>query len=362
MTVNQKMTALADAIRELSGTTEPLTIDDMVSRIREVSAIFIFNIAEGTFVSLTDSAERILRGLKLFGKTVQNGTPMPSAPVALESMGEGGNIAVSVCGKNLFAGAEPGSVSASGEEITSANDTARRTPFIGCKPGDKFAFSKAIEFTGTSDNGMIRCFDKNKVLVRSITALPYNSLSNVLTIPAGVAYFRFVQFGYARYENVNIQIEKNEVVTEYEAPVAFKQLIVPTSDGLPGIPVSANGNYTDENGQQWICDEIDFAKGKYIQRVGKIASYAGQNITRAYLSTTGQLSTGATVLYQMEMPVEINLPAEILAAYSSLCTHNPNTTIYSDSGVWMVVKYAADTKTYVDGKFSEMAVALMNNV
>ena len=29
-------------------------------------------------------------------------------------------------------------------------------------------------------------------------------------------------------------------------------------NGLPGIPVDAGGNYTDANGQQWICDEIDF--------------------------------------------------------------------------------------------------------
>lgn len=41
--------------------------------------------------------------------------------------------------------------------------------------------------------------------------------------------------------------------------------------GLPGIPVTTGGNYTDENGQQWFCDEIDFKKGVYIQRVGRFA-------------------------------------------------------------------------------------------
>lgn len=44
-------------------------------------------------------------------------------------------------------------------------------------------------------------------------------------------------------------------------------LPVSTPNGLPGIPVSSGGNYTDENGQQWICDEIDFKRGKYVQRV-----------------------------------------------------------------------------------------------
>lgn len=36
---------------------------------------------------------------------------------------------------------------------------------------------------------------------------------------------------------------------------------------LHGIPVNTGGNYTDANGQQWICDEIDFARGVHIQRV-----------------------------------------------------------------------------------------------
>ncbi|MBR5004187.1 MAG: hypothetical protein IKY14_01825, partial [Erysipelotrichaceae bacterium] len=34
---------------------------------------------------------------------------------------------------------------------------------------------------------------------------------------------------------------------------------------LHGIPVTSGGNYTDADGQEWICDEVDFAKRKYIQ-------------------------------------------------------------------------------------------------
>lgn len=42
---------------------------------------------------------------------------------------------------------------------------------------------------------------------------------------------------------------------------------VSTPNGLPGLPVDSGGNYTDSNGQQWICDEMDFKRGKYVQRV-----------------------------------------------------------------------------------------------
>lgn len=38
---------------------------------------------------------------------------------------------------------------------------------------------------------------------------------------------------------------------------------------LAGVPVASGGNYTDNNGQQWVCDEVDFARGVYVQRVGK---------------------------------------------------------------------------------------------
>ena len=44
-------------------------------------------------------------------------------------------------------------------------------------------------------------------------------------------------------------------------------MTIATPNGLPGIPVATGGNYTDANGQQWICDEIDFARGVYVQRV-----------------------------------------------------------------------------------------------
>ena len=47
-------------------------------------------------------------------------------------------------------------------------------------------------------------------------------------------------------------------------PSPFKPL---TSS--PGVPASKDGNYTDPNGQQWICDEIDLERGKYVQRTAE---------------------------------------------------------------------------------------------
>ena len=49
-----------------------------------------------------------------------------------------------------------------------------------------------------------------------------------------------------------------------------QQLSIQTPNGLPGIPVDSGGNFTDADGQQWVCDEIDLKRGKYVQRVGKV--------------------------------------------------------------------------------------------
>ena len=46
-----------------------------------------------------------------------------------------------------------------------------------------------------------------------------------------------------------------------------QSLTISTPTGLPGIPVDSGGNYTDAAGQQWVCDEIDFARGVYVQRI-----------------------------------------------------------------------------------------------
>ena len=47
-------------------------------------------------------------------------------------------------------------------------------------------------------------------------------------------------------------------------------LTLPTPNGLPGIPVTSGGNYTDPQGQQWVCDEVDLERGVKVQRVNRL--------------------------------------------------------------------------------------------
>ena len=68
-------------------------------------------------------------------------------------------------------------------------------------------------------------------------------------------------------DNIMLCDEANQPYMPYKQP---QSLPITTSTGLPAIPVPSGTSgitYTDSDGQAWIADEIDFARGKYIQRV-----------------------------------------------------------------------------------------------
>ena len=88
-------------------------------------------------------------------------------------------------------------------------------------------------------------------------------------------------------------------------------LTLPTPNGLPGIPVTSGGNYTDKNGQQWICDEIDLTRDVRVQRTG---SYTLQNVIISSISTN---------VYRISYADEIIKMASG-TVYSLLCTTYTN--------------------------------------
>lgn len=203
----------------------------------------------------------------------------------------------------------------------------------------------------------------------------------------------------------NLQAEVGDTATEYEPYRPIQSLV--TNYTLPGIPVTSGGNYTDSDGQQWICDEIDLERGVHVQRLyteicdgsederwntstnyfyrikesmthpSKALGWAWSThfkrdvdlskegsfrLGTAYgpmfkfwngISTVDALrvwlSTNPVLfLYELETPIETPLTAEEITAFKALRTNYPNTTILNDAGAWMSVKYNADTKTYVE--------------
>lgn len=112
-----------------------------------------------------------------------------------------------------------------------------------------------------------------------------------------------------------------------------QQLSISTPNGLPGIPVDSGGNFTDASGQQWVCDEVDFEKGVYRKTVGIIENYQSESVNEPYMSTTGQLSIGAKVIYPLSQQEETPLTDSQLQTYKALMSYDGTTVIFTDEDI-----------------------------
>ena len=203
------------------------------------------------------------------------------------------------------------------------------------------------------------------------------------------------------------------VVTVSDGANKSQKLTLQTPNALPGIPVTSGGNYTDENGQQWVCDEVDLARGVRVQRITKIkvtsslnwqtsgqkvdryfAWFAGTSATNVlcthFSTTVGSEAVGGAIANQNNLigfayaqkgtstldefkafldakdvyvwtslatPVETALSAAEIAAYKALTTYAPTTSISVTDGAGAEMKYQRDVNIVI--KNLEDAVASM---
>lgn len=207
-----------------------------------------------------------------------------------------------------------------------------------------------------------------------------------------------------------------------------QKLTLFTINGLPGIKVNSNGNYTDSNGQQWICDEVDYNRGIYIQRIavknkdglkfidngtydgGTSHGYIlnielydegiyqkrtfnvlcnkfaqGNNINCVNMATVGDAGWGGWAKATFKVPiecdnlekfesligndfvfmhplknsVEYNLTQEEIAMFKKIHMTHPSTTISNDENAEMELTYTVDTKSYVNQKIAEISGAVI---
>jgi hypothetical protein len=191
-------------------------------------------------------------------------SPSPEYPQEIVSAGEKGSIGVEITGKNLFD---------LSKEYT--NDTVVNTFTFTLKPSTKYTLSTdfpatdfpatvnvaSIYFGGSSSNINGVWKDRPKTFATDSSG---NITVKIRTLEQDNAPAIFNDVLNGVY---HIQLEEGNTATSYEPYKTPRTATIPISNGLPGIPVTAGGNYTDENGQQYICDEIDFSRGKYVQRV-----------------------------------------------------------------------------------------------
>lgn len=361
------------------------------------------------------------------------GKPSPSMDYKqdLESSGDGGNIGLEVFGKNLcpISSMTDRKDDASGSihltdmpicekytlscNVTKYQDDTRThtriTIVLRYSDGTNKEFRSSNDTDNSERDGVKRfktvtaTLDKHKKLIGiTIRTLDYSIHEGTLHAIAE-----------------NIQVECGSGATDFVPYQDLRSTPLSTPNGLPGIPVDSGGNYTDSNGQQWICDEMDFGRGKYVQRIKKVVfngsegwnleSISQKGFANFYVRNLSGIRANSNVLsnqfrnqttvisetteegianlstlyvridktkadnankfkeilktnnleicYQLATPIETDIPEETMTAYRKLYTNYPSTVIQNDSGAGMEVEYVADTKSYIDNKLKELVQA-----
>lgn len=310
-------------------------------------------------------------------------SPSPEYPQEIVSAGESGNITVEVGGKNLL---KPNSYNTYYEFPLKANTVI--TLMTNGKPSQ----GGNIKFSATDGSTVWFSIDAGQTRVcRSIGNKDVKGFYDQLKVGGGLEYM--------------FAVGDIKTYTPYVEP---QSLTLQTPNGLPGVPVSKDGNYTDADGQQWVCDEIDLKRGKYVQRVAieknnggwelkpspdisgrffqprltnvfqtavktavcNIANFVswgaptndiyafalnkkviyfsppkGAEITAEELNAKlNSLSFPVVVVGELATPIERDLTPEEIAAYKALRTYGPTTVVSNDAGAGMEVTYVADRK------------------
>lgn len=294
----------------------------------------------GNPVSVSDAFSAPLCGLTVYGRSTQDGTPSPDNPAPIVSAGDGGSVAVKATGRNLLnipdgsgtargvtVTAKDGLISISGTATSSGYAKLDIPPFIA---------SGVVILSSSITSPKVKLVSETWGVILSLgTADKMSDMATriVFIVTEGQTY---------NLTGVKVQLELGTTATAY-SPYREQLFTLPTPNGLPGIPVTSGGNYTDPSGQQWVCDEVDLERGVRVQRVDKGAF----DSTKALAEQNAILAT----------PVETPLTDVELAAYKALTTYAPNTVVQAADGAGLKLDYQRDVNIVI--KNLEDAIASM---
>ena len=338
----------------------------------------------GNSIAVDDAFPAPLCGLTVYGRSTQDGTPTPDAPVPIVSAGDGGSLTVKVTGKNRMP------------------PNLKYRDIFECFVKKNTPITLVFKGDLVSQGGNILFFDEN-------------NNQNWFGIDAGKAEHHIkysvdvtkCQYLMSDTASENVCLTWNASSPDYE-PYREQLLTLPTPNGLPGIPVTSGGNYTDSTGQQWVCDEVDLERGVRVQRVYKV-DVDGENVkfeqTGGYCNLSlrklpdvlydvgekcfaistimsavwyfnkdykflylvqsniaDQLNESCKkqlgkIYYALATPIETPLTPDEIAAYKAIATYAPDTVVQASDGAGVKLEYQRDVNLVV--KNLEDAIASM---
>ena len=265
-----------------------------------VKSVYPTEVVTGNPVVCEDGAEYGLQGLKIFGKSTQDGTPSPENPVPIVSAGEEGEIDICVSGRNLFDvsnAVENRSYNTSGELTNTTGYVSSQK--ISCGNERTFTMSSSV-----SSIAVIICeWDEEGVL---LNRLARNSINKTYTLNETTAQIAFTFYNNLTAADLSeVMLNVGSAALPFESYKTPQSLSFDTPDGLPGIPVDSGGNYTDTSGQQWICNYRDWARGVDVKNYCDVtldgtigAGFANDNVW--HLSSMDMITLFGGVVYSSQ--------------------------------------------------------------
>ena len=308
----------------------------------------------GNPLSVDDAFPAPLCSLTVYGKSTQDGTPTPDAPVPIVSAGDGGSVAVKITGKNLLYLPDIEERTVGGVTYSVKNGVIKikgtsTGSTVWLSQGEIKLFAGTWFFNPNPVKGTesSNCYlDLTNNVNRGFSLMSKTNDKPVKLTELQAKYKFGVSIRSTAGSVIDMEWHPQMLLSDKLLPYSpYREQIftLPTSNGLPGSPVTSGGNYTDSTGQQWVCDEVDLERGVKVQRIDKAAFDSTKPLTEqnAILAT----------------PIEIPLtPAEI-AAYKALTAYGPDTVVQAGDGAGIKLGYQRDVNLVV--KNLEDAIASM---
>lgn len=262
-----------DTETEVESADEYNALADLIAKVQRVHADgpvapAIVCEAQGAWISLKDASNQVLQGLRIFGKSTQDGTPTVDNPVKIVSVGDSGSVKAKVLGKNIVSDLTYTSSGTDYASLVKSNDTR------AVKKGKVYTISVTMTANAATKaywNSVSGFFAHEFIEVAAGTkrySRTFTALADGDTGTSKILVSKSATADGVTITASDCQIEQGAAATDYE--ITEQSVAVSTAKGLRGIPVAMGGNYTDGNGQQWICDEVDFSRGVYVQRIAAI--------------------------------------------------------------------------------------------
>jgi hypothetical protein len=183
-------------------------------------------------------------------------SPSPDYPQEIESVGQDGEIGVEVYGGNLF----NARTAINGKVVDKYTGSILSNSRYACSDYIAIPCNAVSLYQNGGTKNQRAFYDSDKNFIAAEVSV------NPVTVPKNAKYIRITSEIDKRDMN-DIMLSISSTALSYKSYHEPQSISISTPNGLPGIPVSSGGNYTDADGQQWVCDEIDFAKGVYVQNI-----------------------------------------------------------------------------------------------